>query len=136
MKTLILLNKALPLPRAYNADLMLLVFGRYGSLLIRFLDQTSAATDICCYGLSTPYKCSNRWLPLNVWRPSENHTDQEAIEITIIKLLLRSYYNIVRKNIEDYVPKAIMYFLAVLVGGGALAPPTIFRHSTTDIVPP
>ncbi|VFQ78242.1 unnamed protein product [Cuscuta campestris] len=49
--------------------------------------------------------------PPNVLRPSENHTDQEAMEITIIKLLLRSYYDIVRKNIEDYVPKAIMYFL-------------------------
>ncbi|VFQ62961.1 unnamed protein product [Cuscuta campestris] len=52
--------------------------------------------------------------PLNVWRPSENHTEQEAIEINIIKLLLRSYYNIVRKNIKDYVPKAIMYFLVIM----------------------
>lgn len=49
--------------------------------------------------------------PPNVLRPSETHTDQETIEIHIIKLLLRSYYDIVRKNIEDYVPKAIMYFL-------------------------
>ncbi|KAL2545846.1 Dynamin-related protein 3A [Forsythia ovata] len=28
-----------------------------------------------------------------------------------MKLLLRSYYDIVRKNIEDSVPKAIMHFL-------------------------
>ncbi|CDO97375.1 unnamed protein product [Coffea canephora] len=49
--------------------------------------------------------------PPTVLRPSETHSDQEAIEITVTKLLLRSYYDIVRKNIEDSVPKAIMHFL-------------------------
>ncbi|KAK1310672.1 Dynamin-related protein 3A [Acorus calamus] len=49
--------------------------------------------------------------PPSVLRPSENHSEQEAIEISITKLLLRSYYDIVRKNIEDSVPKAIMHFL-------------------------
>ncbi|KAG7011559.1 Dynamin-related protein 3A [Cucurbita argyrosperma subsp. argyrosperma] len=49
--------------------------------------------------------------PPAVLRPSESLTEQEAIEIAITKLLLRSYYDIVRKNIEDYVPKAIMNFL-------------------------
>ncbi|KAL0422447.1 UNVERIFIED_CONTAM: Dynamin-related protein 3A [Sesamum latifolium] len=49
--------------------------------------------------------------PPSVLRPSETHSDQEAIEITVTKLLLRSYYDIVRKNIEDSVPKAIMHFL-------------------------
>ncbi|XP_059647984.1 dynamin-related protein 3A-like [Cornus florida] len=49
--------------------------------------------------------------PPSVLRPSETHSDQEAIEIQVTKLLLRSYYDIVRKNIEDAVPKAIMHFL-------------------------
>ncbi|KAI3439247.1 uncharacterized protein J3R85_004970 [Psidium guajava] len=49
--------------------------------------------------------------PPTVLRPSESHSEQEAIEITVTKLLLRSYYDIVRKNIEDSVPKAIMHFL-------------------------
>ncbi|KAK4424295.1 Dynamin-related protein 3A [Sesamum alatum] len=49
--------------------------------------------------------------PPSVLRPSETHSDQEAIEIAVTKLLLRSYYDIVRKNIEDSVPKAIMHFL-------------------------
>lgn len=49
--------------------------------------------------------------PPSVLRPSETHSEQEATEITITKLLLRSYYDIVRKNIEDSVPKAIMHFL-------------------------
>nr|VDC84035.1 unnamed protein product [Brassica rapa] len=49
--------------------------------------------------------------PPAVLRPSETHTEQEDIEIQITKLLLKSYYDIVRKNIEDLVPKAIMHFL-------------------------
>ncbi|KAL3814369.1 hypothetical protein ACJIZ3_015637 [Penstemon smallii] len=49
--------------------------------------------------------------PPSVLRPSETHSDQEATEIITTKLLLRSYYDIVRKNIEDFVPKAIMHFL-------------------------
>ncbi|XP_059653227.1 dynamin-related protein 3A-like [Cornus florida] len=49
--------------------------------------------------------------PPSILRPSETHTDQETIEIQVTKLLLRSYYDIVRKNIEDSVPKAIMHFL-------------------------
>ena len=51
--------------------------------------------------------------PPTVLRPSEGHSDQEIIEIAVIKMLLRSYYDIVRKNIEDYVPKAIMHFLVM-----------------------
>lgn len=50
--------------------------------------------------------------PPTVLHPSENHSEQESIEIAVTKLLLRSYYDIVRKNIEDSVPKAIMHFLA------------------------
>ncbi|ONH90725.1 hypothetical protein PRUPE_8G071400 [Prunus persica] len=49
--------------------------------------------------------------PPTVLRPTENHSEQETIEIAVTKLLLRSYYDIVRKNIEDSVPKAIMHFL-------------------------
>ncbi|OIT04443.1 PREDICTED: dynamin-related protein 3B-like [Nicotiana attenuata] len=49
--------------------------------------------------------------PPSVLRPSETHSDQETIEIAVTKLLLRSYYDIVRKNVEDSVPKAIMHFL-------------------------
>ncbi|KAL3724011.1 hypothetical protein ACJRO7_036089 [Eucalyptus globulus] len=49
--------------------------------------------------------------PPTVLRPSEGHSEQEAIEIAVTKLLLRSYYDIVRKNIEDSIPKAIMHFL-------------------------
>ncbi|KAF0927778.1 hypothetical protein E2562_036198 [Oryza meyeriana var. granulata] len=49
--------------------------------------------------------------PPAVLKPSESQSEQEALEIAITKLLLKSYYNIVRKNVEDFVPKAIMHFL-------------------------
>lgn len=49
--------------------------------------------------------------PPPVVRLSENNSETEAVEITVIKFLLRSYYDIVRKNVEDLVPKAIMHFL-------------------------
>ncbi|KAK9942448.1 hypothetical protein M0R45_008114 [Rubus argutus] len=41
-------------------------------------------------------------------------TEHKAVEIIVTKLLLRSYYDIVRKNIQDLVPKAIMHFLVNL----------------------
>ncbi|KAL0905225.1 hypothetical protein M5K25_027414 [Dendrobium thyrsiflorum] len=49
--------------------------------------------------------------PPAILKPSESQSEQEALEISITKLLLKSYYDIVRKNIEDTVPKAIMHFL-------------------------
>ncbi|KAF5190541.1 Dynamin-related protein 3a [Thalictrum thalictroides] len=49
--------------------------------------------------------------PPTVLKPSESHSEQETIEIAVTKLLLKSYYDIVRKNVEDFVPKAIMHFL-------------------------
>lgn len=38
-------------------------------------------------------------------------SDREKVETRIIKMLIQSYYNIVRKNIQDTVPKAIMHLL-------------------------
>ncbi|XWS70520.1 hypothetical protein CRYUN_Cryun03dG0054800 [Craigia yunnanensis] len=38
-------------------------------------------------------------------------SENEATEIIITKLLVQSYFDIVRKNIQDLVPKAIMHFL-------------------------
>ncbi|KAG7636178.1 unnamed protein product [Arabidopsis thaliana] len=49
--------------------------------------------------------------PPTILKSSETHSEQESVEIEITKLLLKSYYDIVRKNVEDLVPKAIMHFL-------------------------
>jgi dynamin 1-like protein len=49
--------------------------------------------------------------PPTVLRSSELHSEQEVMAIAVTKLLLESYYVIVRRNIADMVPKAIMHFL-------------------------
>ncbi|KAH9610144.1 hypothetical protein KSS87_003456, partial [Heliosperma pusillum] len=49
--------------------------------------------------------------PPTVLRSSETPSEQEATEIAATKLLVSSYFDIVRKIIEDSVPKAIMHLL-------------------------
>ncbi|XP_022731282.1 dynamin-related protein 3A-like isoform X2 [Durio zibethinus] len=48
--------------------------------------------------------------PPSILRPVEM-SENEATEIIVTKLLVQSYFDIVRKNIQDLVPKAIMHFL-------------------------
>ncbi|KAK9678838.1 hypothetical protein RND81_11G236000 [Saponaria officinalis] len=49
--------------------------------------------------------------PPAILRSSETPSEQEATEIAATKLLVSSYFDIVRKIIEDSVPKAIMHLL-------------------------
>lgn len=49
--------------------------------------------------------------PPTVLRSNDAQTEQETVEISVTRLLLKSYYDIVSKNIQDSVPKAIMHFL-------------------------
>ncbi|KAM3270603.1 dynamin-related protein 3A isoform X1 [Capsicum chacoense] len=48
--------------------------------------------------------------PPSVLRPGEAETEYQ-VEIIVTKLLITSYYDIVRRNIQDLVPKAIMHYL-------------------------
>ena len=50
-------------------------------------------------------------VPDTMTMKSEAPSDRERIETEIIKSLIESYFNIVRKNFLDLVPKTIMYFL-------------------------
>ncbi|KAF7843029.1 dynamin-related protein 3A-like [Senna tora] len=66
--------------------------------------------------------------PPPILRPSESNSDTEAIEIAVTKLLLRSYYDIVRKNVEDFVPKAIMHFLLTFISSVGIRVNNTKRH--------
>ncbi|KAI9221628.1 Dynamin central region-domain-containing protein [Blastocladiella britannica] len=46
--------------------------------------------------------------PPVVLRPEGKLTDQETLETEVIKLLLTSYFNIVKRTVADMVPKSIM----------------------------
>lgn len=49
--------------------------------------------------------------PPAVLSSTEAQSELVGIGVGVTKMLLRSYYDIVRKNIQDKVPKAIMHFL-------------------------
>eukprot|EP00899_Mesostigma_viride_P023008 jgi/Mesvir1/3892/Mv19838-RA.2 len=44
-------------------------------------------------------------------RAGDPRGDADRVEISVTRLLVRSYYDIVRKNLQDAVPKATMHFL-------------------------
>mmetsp|Transcript_83975 Transcript_83975/g.237666 ORF Transcript_83975/g.237666 Transcript_83975/m.237666 type:complete len:260 (-) Transcript_83975:98-877(-) len=50
-------------------------------------------------------------VPETMRRPADSPSDRERIETEIIKSLIESYFDIVRKNFMDMVPKTIMFFL-------------------------
>jgi len=46
--------------------------------------------------------------------PKTKKIDENTeFQIELLELLLKSYFNIVRKNVKDKVPKSIMYFLVM-----------------------
>uniref|UniRef100_M8BXQ4 Dynamin-related protein 3B n=1 Tax=Aegilops tauschii TaxID=37682 RepID=M8BXQ4_AEGTA len=84
-------------------------------LLLRQRDQDLQVVEALLFGAQYSPQAKTVHIlqqePPLVLKPSESHSEQEDLEIAITKLLLQSYYNIVRKNVEDFVPKAIMHFL-------------------------
>ena len=54
---------------------------------------------------------SNFSFVLSLQSPKRQLTKSELDDCKLIERLLKSYYQIVRKNIQDTVPKSIMHFL-------------------------
>ena len=83
--------------------------------------STVGASMSSMFGLSNATTSTSSGAPLSTKvvlpqmpssvRQNSKMTDREMIEVEIIKSLIRSYFNIVRKNIGDLVPKTVMYFL-------------------------
>jgi dynamin 1-like protein len=50
-------------------------------------------------------------LPPQTLRVPKAVSDQEGVQVEVTRVLVDSYFDIVRKNLQDAVPKALMYFL-------------------------
>ncbi|KAH0990311.1 hypothetical protein GBA52_001794 [Prunus armeniaca] len=84
-----------------------------------FGSKTSAGESMACRPLGEPSHSESMPSIIHLREPPSSlrpvqMTENKAVEIIVTKLLLRSYYDIVRKNIQDLVPKAIMHFLVNL----------------------
>lgn len=60
-------------------------------------------------------------------------SEREQMEVEVIKLLIASYYNIVKRTMIDMVPKAIMLTLVQYVFSNLLAYGLTFANSLTDL---
>lgn len=56
--------------------------------------------------------------PPEVLKVPEAVSDQEAVQVEVTRVLVSSYFDIVRKNLQDAVPKALMHFLVNGVSRG------------------
>eukprot|EP01119_Soliformovum_irregulare_P001273 TRINITY_DN109_c1_g1_i1.p1 TRINITY_DN109_c1_g1~~TRINITY_DN109_c1_g1_i1.p1 ORF type:complete len:741 (+),score=223.79 TRINITY_DN109_c1_g1_i1:225-2447(+) len=71
--------------------------------------STNAVPERNRYGMPTaPEKLQS--VPVTL-KPMNKPTDKENFETELIKYLLISYFEIVRKNIKDLAPKSIIHFL-------------------------
>lgn len=55
---------------------------------------------------------------LQTLRVANGVSEQESVQVQITRLLVESYYDIVRRSLQDSVPKAIMHFLVLCVQRG------------------
>lgn len=72
-------------------------------------DAASAAAEAAAIGGSHGNAGLAR--PPTTLRVPESMSDQEAVQVDVTRLLVASYFDIVRRNMQDLVPKALMLFL-------------------------
>ena len=51
-------------------------------------------------------------------RVQSSSSEQEDVQVEVTRLLVDCYFDIVRKNLQDAVPKANMHFLVLFVQRG------------------
>ncbi|KAL0083673.1 Dynamin central region-domain-containing protein [Phycomyces blakesleeanus] len=71
--------------------------------------QLSQPNDI--EGLDSPFTQHSISSESTIDPTPSSRSHQEDLEVELIRSLITSYFNIVRKSIQDLVPKAIMHFL-------------------------
>lgn len=67
------------------------------------------------HGVMSPMKPVNLLPDVPINTNSRKLTDKEQRDCDVIERLIKSYFYIIRKNIQDSVPKAIMHFLVNFV---------------------
>ena len=73
----------------------------------------SAPAAYCCVCKSV---CVCVWV--QVLRVPGGVSEQEEVQVQVTRLLVESYFDVVRKNLQDAVPKAVMHFLVNSVQRG------------------
>jgi len=61
-------------------------------------------------------------------------SEQEEVQVQVTRLLVESYFDVVRKNLQDAVPKAVMHFLVNSVQRGLQQHliRTLYRYEIPD----
>lgn len=75
----------------------------------------SSATNTPTHGVLSPSKPVNLLPDVPINHTARKLTDKEQRDCDVIERLIKSYFYIVRKSIQDSVPKAIMHFLVNFV---------------------
>ena len=55
---------------------------------------------------------------LQTLRVQTSASEQEEVQVEVTRLLVECYFDIVRKNLQDAIPKATMHFLVLYVQRG------------------
>lgn len=55
---------------------------------------------------------------LQTLRVQSSTSEQEEVQVEVTRLLVECYFDIVRKNLQDAIPKAVMHFLVLFVQRG------------------
>ncbi|XP_058061943.1 dynamin-1-like protein [Anopheles bellator] len=76
---------------------------------------TSTASNTPTHGVLSPTKPVNLLPDVPINHSSRKLTDKEQKDCDVIERLIKSYFYIVRKSIQDSVPKAVMHFLVNFV---------------------